>query len=63
MISSHKMFQYHLNHFLVHNTRGTTYDGFSGQFCLILEIIILCFVVAILDLVHNDKAINSICFC
>ena len=33
--------------------RGTTYDGFSGQFFQIFEIIIFCFVVAMFDLVHN----------
>ena len=40
-------------------TRGTTYDGFSGQFFRIFEIIIFCFAVTILvfDLVHDVDAI------
>ena len=32
-------------------------DGFSGQFFRIFEIITLCFVVAVFDLVHTMKAI------
>ena len=38
-------------------SRGTTYDGFSGQFFHNFEIIIFCFVVAIFDLVHDVETI------
>ena len=38
-------------------SRGATWDDFSGQFFRILEIIIFCFVVAIFDLVHDVETI------
>ena len=38
-------------------SRGTTYDGFSGQFFRIFEIKLFCFVVALSDLVHDVEAI------
>ena len=38
------------------SARGTTLDGFCGQFFSIFEMIIYCFVVAILDLVHDVEA-------
>ena len=41
--------------------RDTKYDGFSGQFFRVFEIIIFCFVVAIFDLVHDVAAIHCIC--
>ena len=40
------------------DTRGATYDNFSGQFFRIFEIIICCFVVAICDLVHDVETIH-----
>ena len=36
------------------------YNGFSGKFFRIFEIIINCFLVAILDLVHSVEAIYSL---
>ena len=41
-------------------TRGTTYDGFSGQFFRIFEIIFVCFVVAMSDLVQDVEAIHGL---
>ena len=41
-------------------TRGATYDDFSGQFFRIFEIIIVCFVVAICDLVHVVEAMYGL---
>ena len=43
-------------------TRGETYDDFSGQFFHIFEIIMLCFVVAICDLVHDVETIFHISY-
>ena len=37
------------------------WDGFSGQFFRIFEIIIFCFVVALYDLVHDVEAIHDLC--
>ena len=41
-------------------TRGTTLDGFSGQFFHNFEIVIFCFVVAISDL-DDVEAMHSLC--
>ena len=39
------------------SSSGTTKDGLSGQFFRIFEIIIFCFAVDILDLMHGVKAL------
>ena len=38
----------------------TTYDDFRGQFFRIFEVIMICFVVAICDLVHAVKAMYGL---
>ena len=44
------------------SSSGTTKDGFSGQFFRIFEIIIFCFAVDILDLMHGVKALYYLNF-
>ena len=43
-------------------SRGATYDDFSGQFFRIFEIIIFCFVFAICDLVQDVETIFHISY-
>ena len=40
---------------------GTTYDGLSGQFFRIFEIIIFCFFIAMSDLMHDVEDIHGLC--
>ena len=40
--------------------RGSTLNGFS-DFSRIFEIIIICFVVVVCDLVHDVETMNGIC--
>ena len=41
--------------------RGTTKDCFSGQYFRIFDNNLLCFVLAIFDLVHYLEAIHGLC--
>ena len=41
--------------------RGTSYDGFSGHFFVILKSFLFCFFVAIFDLVHDVEATHGLC--
>ena len=41
-------------------TWGTMYDGFSGQFFRVFEIIFFCFDFAIFTILHNVKAIDDL---
>ena len=43
------------------DNRGTMSAGFNGQYFRIFEIKLLCFVVAISDLVQDVEAIHGLC--
>ena len=45
---------------LMYISRGTTYASFCCQFFRIFEIKLLCFVVAMSDLVHDVKAMHGL---
>ena len=42
-------------------SRGTALAGFGGQFFLIFEIVLIWFVVATFNLVHDVAAIHDLC--
>ena len=60
MSEVYKLMTIEVGQFVVYS-RGAKYDGFSGQFFRIFEIIIFCFVVAMCDIMHDVDAIHGLC--